>query len=94
MKKLADIPRTPQPTRAKSERGEYVERFTDRLNFHRRGTPYHPLSYRQIAVKLAHLAIQDLHAFWNDCDRSGNFSKRFWGALKTAPRPPLNPPTH
>lgn len=78
----ADTKLSPKHGNPSSERADYIEQFTERVNQSRRGAGFKILPARAIAVKLAHLTIQDLHAFWKQCDRSANFSKTFWGALK------------
>lgn len=65
---------------ARSERAEFVGKFTDRLNQDRGG--YKKLTYARIGKVLAHIPTQDLYAFWKKCDEAKIFGKVFWGALK------------
>jgi len=73
---------TPPETAIKSERDEFIRNFTERINGERRGTKYKPMSVKAVAVKLAHLTIQDLHYFYKICSEADSFGKVFFGALK------------
>jgi hypothetical protein len=69
-----------------SERAELIGYFADQINRERKGTKYRAVTYRYIAVKLAHLSVFDLHYLKNQArdyqDRHGSFSKYFFGSLK------------
>ncbi len=65
----------------KTERGELLEYFTEKVNTEWKGTKFKPLTLRFIAVKTAHLDIPDLYHLKKICDK-GNFSQVFFGSLK------------
>lgn len=70
-------------TQCNSERAEIVGKFLDRLNRERLKTKYKPLTAKIVAIKLGHLkTIQDLHYFFNLCDRSKSFGSKFFYELK------------
>lgn len=79
---VLDLSRYTKSVGPHSERGELIEKFTDRLNLDRIGTKYKILNCARVRVKLAHLSVPDLYAFWKKCSDSTCFSKVFWGALK------------
>ncbi len=64
-------------------RREIITMFLDKLNSERIGTKYKPLTAKIVAIKLGHLkSIQDLHYFFNLCDRSKSFGSKFFYELK------------
>ena len=84
MKSIKDIKREylVEDTGINSERAEWIGKFTDRINKERIDTPFKPLAPKVIAIKLAGLSNQDLHAFYKICEESNNFSQCFFGLLK------------
>lgn len=71
-----------QASKVRCERDELIQTFTNRLNAARQGTKWKPLTYRAIAVKLAHLSVSDLYAFQKQCEQAKSFSAYFFWALK------------
>ncbi len=73
-----------------TERGSLLELFTEEINSERRGTKYKPILLKFVAVKTAHLSLQDLYFLKSTCEdakrRRQSFSKVFFGSLK--PRDP------
>ena len=67
-----------------NERQLLVRDFLTAINSERSGTKYKPLSARAVAIKLSHLSEFDLRYFYKQCSEyKGEFSKCFWGCLKT-----------
>jgi len=67
----------------KSERADYIRKFTEKLNLGRIGTKYKPLTPKRVAIELGHLKkIQDLHYFWKECERAKSFGACFFSSLK------------
>lgn len=81
IKHIAHI-RPPAETNIRSERDEVIQKFVDRLNAARAGTKYPPLEPRAVAVKLSHLSVSDLWAFYGQCEHARSFSRYFWWAIK------------
>jgi len=69
------------PANASSERGEFVGKFSDRINS-QPGTLV-KISYPRMGKMISHLSLQDLHYLWKRCDESNNFARCFRGLLKT-----------
>lgn len=85
MKRLSTLitaPRPPTPPQIRSERDELIQKFTDRLNEGRVKDGFKPLTCRAVAVKLAHLPVNDLYFFFQQCNKARNFGAKFWWALK------------
>ncbi len=72
--------------RISSERQSVVKMFLDKLNDERKNTKYKPLTGRAVAIKLSHLDLRDMYAFYKSCEvyerKTGSFSRAFFGALK------------
>lgn len=67
----------------KTERGELLVYFRDRLNETRDGKIYKKLTIGTIAVKLGHLKkVEDLYYLKSICDQSKNFGATFWYSIK------------
>ncbi len=66
----------------KHPRFKYLDIFHKRLNLERIDTKYKPLSMRTVAIKTAHLSLEDMDYLLKRCQQSSNFSKVFFGALK------------
>lgn len=89
MKSLSDIvDHIPKPVRVRtSERSELIRFFHENL-FDKSGKPY---TAQRIAIKLAHLSIDDLYylksVFSDVLRRSGQTAaqKYFWWSLKSVP---------
>ncbi len=86
MQQLATLFAARKPVQARSERGELLQFFLEKLNEARKGTKYKPLRPAALGVKLSHLSVSDLYYLKSDCldaERRGySFSKRFWWSIK------------
>ena len=67
--------------RGASERQELIQRFTDKINAERSGTKWKPATWGHGLVR--HLKEQDLYWLFSQCEKSGSFSKKFFGVLKS-----------
>ena len=67
---------------AKHPRFKILDILHKRINEERKGTKYKPLTVRAIAVKTAHLSLEDLDYLLKRCQQSSNFSKVFFGSLR------------
>ncbi len=82
MKQIGEIRRTEPRKAFQSERAEYIFHLTEGVNRGRAHSAYPKLSPRVIAIKTAHLTIQDMHAFLKKCREADNFGRCFFGMLK------------
>lgn len=62
----------------RSERGDLITTFTERLNQERLGTIYKPLSLSYIANLLSVYKTGDLYVLLKRCGEAKSFSKCFW----------------
>lgn len=62
----------------RSERGDLITTFTERLNQEREGTKYKPLSLSYIANLLSVYKTGDLYVLLRKCNEAKSFSKCFW----------------
>lgn len=62
----------------RSERGDLLTSFTERLNHEREGTIYKPLSLSYIANLLSVYKTGDLYVLLKKCGEAKSFSKCFW----------------
>lgn len=80
-----DVPRPALQATRETERGEWLQRFCDRLNPERLKAPpefkLKPLTIKRMAFLLTGVPTADLHAFWKACESAKNFSKFFWWRL-------------
>lgn len=67
----------------RSERGEIIGWFLERLNADRK-PPYKPLKAARVGMMLAHLTTPNLRAFYRECESAGHFSKFYWWKFKSA----------
>ena len=71
----------------RTERGDLLQFFLDKLNAARKGTKYKPLTPAALAVKLSHLKLPDLYYLKSSCldaEREGKpFSAIFWWSIKS-----------
>lgn len=78
----------PERKKLTNERQAVIKEFVDVINQERIGTKFKPVTGKSIALMLAHLSMQDLYYFLSVCkdykNRSGSFSKCYYGALKLA----------
>lgn len=65
----------------KTERGELIQYFHDRVNETRDGKKYKKLKMGFFAAKLSHLSLTDLYYFKRVCEDAKDFSKYFWWSL-------------
>lgn len=63
----------------RSERGDLITTFTERLNQERIGTKYPPLTIERVAHLLSiYKDTGDLHVLLKKCNEAKHFSKCFW----------------
>lgn len=62
----------------RSERGDLITTFTERLNQERIGTAYKPLTLSYIANLLSVYKTGDLYVLLRKCNEAKSFSKCFW----------------
>ena len=66
-----------------SQRGELLDKFLAKLNPTRVADGYKPLTHSRISKSLAHIPTEDLHAFYQQCEKSNiPFSAYFFWSLK------------
>lgn len=65
-----------------SERATLLKDFIDVLNSERVSSGFKPLSKKFYAVKMSHLSVSDMYAFYSECKHAKSFSKFWWWALK------------
>ena len=68
-----------------NERQYWISLFLEELNKGRRGK-YKPLTAGFVASKMADagLKTEHLQEFYDECKRSGNFSRSWWSLLKAS----------
>ena len=66
----------------RSERGDFITEFTNRINAERKGTKYKPITTRGVAVKLGKIPTEDLYYLMNICKQGKSFGQVFFGSLK------------
>lgn len=81
--RLTEIKNNPLKS-PRSERGELIGLFLERLNNDRLGSKYKPLTAARVGMMLRFLKTPDLRAFFRECEYAGNFSKFFWWRFKEA----------
>lgn len=82
--RLQDLKKAP-PSKVKSQRGELIGLFLEKLNQGRIGTKYPPIKAGRIAVMLSPIkSTSDLRAFYGECDQAKNFSSYFFWKYKVA----------
>jgi len=64
----------------RTERGDLITEFTERVNAER--GDYKPLSLSYVAFLLSHLNVTDLYILLNKCNDSKSFSALFWYHVK------------
>ncbi|MGV8131111.1 MAG: hypothetical protein ACP5N7_03350 [Candidatus Pacearchaeota archaeon] len=62
----------------RSERGDLITSFTERINQERIGTAYKPLRLSYIANLLSVYKTGDLYVLLKKCGEAKSFSKCFW----------------
>jgi hypothetical protein len=84
IKDLFDKDRIFVPTKKsrRTERGDLVTAFTERLNKDRQGTKYKPLTIAYVASLLSKMRVFDLYRFHKECEQANNFSSLFWYKIK------------
>ena len=101
MKKIGELLQKPQEkSNARSRRDELITEFIEGIN-KERPTTYKNLQGKKVkldlvkprfvAIKLSHLSVPELEWFLSECkdsrNRTGSFSKRFFGSLKVINTP-------
>jgi hypothetical protein len=61
----------------RTERGDLITAFTERLN-QERGDSYKPLTIQRVSYLLSVYKTGDLYYFLDKCNKAKNFSKCFW----------------
>ena len=73
----------------RTERGELLRYFTDKINADRDGNRFKKLPVAAVGVKLSHLALADLYYLKSTCEdaerRGKPFSAIFWWSIKPKP---------
>ena len=89
MKSISELLKIEKP-KQKSERAELISEFVRELNLERgkgywKGDKFIPLTGltgKAVAIKTAHLKMDDLRYLWSICKSSNSFAKVFFGSLK------------
>lgn len=68
------------PKSRRTERGDLVTEFTERLNSNRGA--YKPLTVSYIAFLLSHINVSDLYLLLKKCNEAKSFSALFWYYVK------------
>jgi len=66
----------------KTERGEFMRYFCDRLNVSRKKDGLSPISMPRMGRILEGVPTKDLYYLQSVCDKAENFSKKFWWELR------------
>ena len=66
----------------KHPRLKMLDEFHRRINVERKAADMKELPVRVIAIKTAHLSIEDMDYLLKRCSQSPNFSRCFFGSLK------------
>src|SRR3990167_7486401 len=69
----------------KHPRHKMLDELVKGINLDRRDTKYKPLTVRVVAIKTAHLGLDDMHFLLKKCQQSHSFGKMFFGLLKVKP---------
>ena len=72
----------PNKSKINNERALILSDFVAKINMEREGTMFKKVTGQQIAVKLAHLSLQDLYYLFGMCLKGKSFGKVFFGSLK------------
>lgn len=67
----------------RSERELIVTEVVEKLNKERVGSKFRPTGYMAVFMKVRHLSDFDLKWHVRECEKTSNFSKCFFGRLKT-----------
>lgn len=68
----------------RTERGELMKYFVDKLNVARVRDGFPPMRIGQMGKLLEGIPTKDLYYLKSVCDQSKNFSKKFWWEVKLA----------
>lgn len=68
----------------RTERGDLIEQFLNKLNPDRARVGLKPLSFAFISkfFKDRNMDTHEIYCFYKDCERAAHFSKYFWWACK------------
>lgn len=62
----------------RTERGDLITSFTEKLNKDREGTKYKPLKVPFVASLLSKVSVFNLYRLHKECEEAKNFSSLFW----------------
>lgn len=68
----------------RTERGDLLDLFLNRLNPERTRSGYKPLSVAFLSRFFSerHMSVPQIYQFYRDCERANDFSKYFWYMTK------------
>lgn len=68
----------------RTERGDLIDGFLEKLNPSRIENGYKPLRFALLSKMFSERRMDkhQIYAFYKDCERAKNFSSYFWWALK------------
>jgi hypothetical protein len=70
------------PTKSRrTERGDLITEFAERLNAER-SAPYKPLSISYVAYLLSHIKVSELYLLLKKCNEAKSFTALFWYYVK------------
>ena len=69
--------------KGKSKRDYWLSMFLTKLIPQWDEKKYKPLTAKRLAIKVSHIETGELPYFYSMCSQSDNFSKVFFGSLKT-----------
>ena len=72
-----------QQGQPRNEREEFLQLSLEKINKSRVGTKYKPLSFLSLKLKVKYLTDKDLKYHYFQCKKSDNFSRLFFGLLRT-----------
>lgn len=89
LKKILNEYKIPKKSKVRSERGELIGKFLEKLNASRvgkidkkTGKEFKPLTAARVGMLLAPVKTKDLYSFFADCEYASNFSAYFWSRFK------------
>jgi hypothetical protein len=81
MIKLSDLTKD-YKTGTQKSRKELVKMFVERLNNDRKFAKLKEIRPAFYAIAMSKIPTYDLQKYFNELDRTGNFSKAWWSKLK------------
>ena len=70
--------RGPNGKDKRTERGELMKYFLEKLNAHRTADGFKPMTMGHMGKLLQKIPTKDLYYLQSVCDKAENFSKKFW----------------